>query len=103
MAYKMKIFIGNSTLIELLGLRAQSSGAYINDATVTVTIIDANGTTLTGPTTMAHDGGTNGRYSVTLGAGLAFVENATYVAQVDAVADEGTAKWEQEVRAESRD
>ena len=39
----MKLFLGNSNVVELLRLQNTNNGGYIEDATVTVTIVDEDG------------------------------------------------------------
>lgn len=106
MAVQIKLFIGNSNVVEMSGLRANDvSGVYINDATVTCTITDLNGTEVAGqtwPLTMDYQTGSNGIYQATLPAGLSLTEDASYLVIVDAVASEGTFKRTQEARAVRR-
>lgn len=59
----------SNNIIELDALRNGITGDYINDATVTVTIVDPDDNELTGqswPTTMDYVNGSNGKYRALL-------------------------------------
>lgn len=75
------------------GLINTSSGAYINDATVTLTAIkDSAGQTVTGdtfPKSMAYVASSNGRYEALVDKALALVAGQKYTAIIDAAAAGG--------------
>jgi len=63
------IYLSNDNLLSIEGLKNSSSGSYLNDATVTATLKDSGGTTVTGqtfPVTLSYIAQTNGNYQATL-------------------------------------
>lgn len=84
------LYLQSDNLLELKGLKNAASGAYINNATVTVTLVDASGTSVSGqswPATLSYVSGSNGDYRLTLEDTLPLSENGTYVARVTAIGD----------------
>lgn len=106
MAVQIKLYIGNSNMVELAGLRASNTPTtYINDATVTVTITDLAGTEVTGetwPKSMNYVASSNGVYRADLSASLGLTEDSSYLVVVNVTATDGTGKWTQEARATRR-
>lgn len=83
----MTIFVGNTCLLELVELLDTQTGGYINDATVTVTIVDSDGNEVSGetfPLTMSYVSSSDGLYRCTLLHGLGFTAGHTYTAQITA-------------------
>ena len=103
---KIFLYIGNDNLLELNGLFNRGDSQYLNAATVTVTLKDANDQNVSGqvwPTTMQYVTASNGNYQAVLEDGLSLTENALYTAVVDA--DGGADKkghWELECQARVR-
>jgi hypothetical protein len=87
------LIVETDNLIELDGLQDQSTSAYINDATVTVTLLDSSGSEVAGetwPLTMGYVAASNGKYRATLADTLSLSPNKRYQAKV--VADGGSGK-----------
>ena len=78
----------NDNLIELIGLQDLSDDAYINNATVTVTVKDkSSGQSIEGetwPLTLKYVSGSNGNYSVILRDTLSVSLNQQLVAEITA-------------------
>lgn len=84
---KCAVYVGNTNIIELSGLKSAVEGDAINDASVTVTVKDANGAAVSGqtwPATMNQVAGTDGLYRGILEDDLALVDGESYVAVIDA-------------------
>lgn len=102
----MTAFVANTNVLELIGLRSNINDTYINDATVTVTIKDADGVEVTGetwPLTMDYVAASNGNYRAILVDGLALVGKRKYVAYISA--DGGTDRigyWRFEFKPQDR-
>lgn len=95
-----EIFADNDNLISigdresgLGGLINNSTGAYINNATVTLTAIrDSAGAIVSGetfPKAMDYVTGSNGRYEAVVDKALAIVVGRKYTAIIDVVAPGG--------------
>lgn len=80
------------------GLKNNSTGAYVNNATVTLTAIrDAAGATVSGetfPKAMTYVAASNGRYEAVVDKALAIVPGQAYTAIVDAVVSGLDGHWE---------
>jgi hypothetical protein len=100
------LYIGNDTVLELESLRNELTGAYLNDATVTVTLEDTDGVDVAGdtwPVTMAHVASSDGLYRATLKYTLSLVEGRKYRAQITADAGAGLrAAWQVDCVARKR-
>ena len=63
---KINLYGGNNSLeAEVKGLRAKSSGDYVNDATVSITLKDEDGVDVTGvtfPVSLSYVSGSDGIY-----------------------------------------
>ena len=83
---------------DLGGLQNSSSGAYINNATVTLTAIrDAAGNTVSGetfPKTMSYVASSNGRYEAVVDKAIVLTAGQHYTAVIDAVSGTLDAHWE---------
>jgi len=75
------IFIGNSNIAQIDRLR-DSDGTYDNSATVSATLVDSAGATVTGPTALSYVSGSDGKYQTTLSPGLSLTEGYKYTLQV---------------------
>lgn len=88
----------NDNIIELNELYDNIGAAYINNATVTVTLEDASGTEITGetwPLAMSYVAASNGKYRATLTSVLSVSLNDRLTAKVDIDAGvNGKAYWE---------
>lgn len=98
------IYKDNDNTIKLMSLVNGDTGAYINDATVAVTLKDVNGSNVVGetwPLTMSYVTGSNGQYKATLKDTLTLTANDRYTAYITAVS--GTANLEIELPCTARD
>ena len=82
-------FALNTNIIELIGLRDAITGAYINNATVSVVDIDHEdgdpvGAVSGSPITMTYQSGTDGTYRGVIPADLPLVAGECYVAVIEA-------------------
>ena len=96
----------NDNLVELDGLTNEATGAYINDATVTVTLTDTAGTQIAGetwPLTMGYVSGSNGKYRATLEDTLTVTLGQMLVATVNTLGDGLTGRWVSRPRVVERD
>lgn len=92
----MKVYIGNDNLLTVDALTNAATGAYVNNATVTATLKDADGTNVSGqtwPLSLAYVSGSNGKYQGVLEDGLDLTEDNratthTCVIDIDAVGDQ---------------
>lgn len=96
------IYLANDNLLELQGLQNAATAAYVNNATVTATVVDKNGANVAGqswPVTLSYVSASNGNYRGTLEDALALTEGEDYTARV-AISGAGlTAFFEHPLRA----
>jgi hypothetical protein len=81
------MFVANTAVLDVIGLRAELQDEFINSATVTVTIKDSIGIELAGaswPLAMPYVTGSNGNYRAFLSSALPFISKHNYVAIIDA-------------------
>lgn len=81
------IYVDNDNIITLVGLKNKVSGAWINDATVTVTLQDEDGNEVSGqswPATLSYVSSSNGNYRATLEDVLNLLPDVEYTAEVTA-------------------
>jgi hypothetical protein len=88
----MTVFVGNTNVLELLGLKSAIEDAFVNDADVTVTVKDKAGEEVAGqtwPTTMDYLAASDGNYRAIVKDTIQFVHDKEYRAfiEVDAGAD----------------
>jgi hypothetical protein len=78
--------IGSDNLVRLDSLTNTSSAAYINNATVSFTLTDANGNTVgsLSNVTMSYVSGSNGRYEGIVPSSTTLVLNALYTVTITA-------------------
>lgn len=92
------LYADNDMTLEVSSLRDEVTGAYINDATVTVSLADEDAVAVTGetwPLAMSYIASSDGVYRATLKDTLTLAVGARYVATV--IADAGTGRrgqWE---------
>lgn len=82
----MTAFIANTNVLQLEGLKNSLTGAFLNSATVTVTVKGPDGVNVSGetwPLTMDYVTSSNGNYRGILAHSLPFTKRE-YVAHVDA-------------------
>ncbi len=100
------IFHQSDNLIELIDLTDVVNGNFVTTATVTVTLIDKDGTNVVGeawPLAMPYIALTNATYRVIFKDSLTLVPGDLYRAVINA--DDGAnrqAHWEFPIRAETR-
>ena len=91
------IFIDNDNLIELIGLKDIALNAFINNATVQITLTDTAGVEVSGqswPVTMNYVAASDGDYRATLEDVLVLISGRKYTAVI--TADAGSdllGKW----------
>lgn len=102
-------FVGNTNNLEINGLKSEVEDTFLNDATITVTIKDANGVDVAGepwPQTMTYLAGSDGNYVLGLTRNLDFSNGAKYTAFIDAdasdTATERFAHWQFPFTAQTR-
>lgn len=103
----MDLYISNDNLLTLVGLQNEATSAYLNSATVAVTLVDSDGTEVAGgtwPLTMSYVGGSDGNYRATLPDTLTgLTNNDALTAQVSANGGAGLGGyWEIALTAKTR-
>jgi hypothetical protein len=92
------LYLGNNSIVDVTGLRNENTGEYVNNADMTMTLLDKTGTAVGGanwPVTFLYLADSNGVYRATLPHTLALVEGERYVAQVVANSGLGLrAQWD---------
>jgi hypothetical protein len=76
--------IGSDNLVRLDALTNYSSGAFINNATVTFNLKDNTGSTILGPATMSYVNASNGRYEGTIPYTQSLTLNSYYTIEITA-------------------
>jgi hypothetical protein len=97
------IYLSNTNLLQLNGLKNESTDAVIAGAAVTVSIANKAGTPLAGmawPQAMADVG--SGNYELSIPPAVAWVVDTEYVATIDAVAVAGVGHWELHFKSRRR-
>ncbi len=94
----MTVFVANTNVLELLGLKSAIEDEFVNDATVTVTVKNKAGENVTGqtwPTTMDYVAASEGDYRAILEDDLKLEAGKDHTAfiEVDAGADR-VGHWE---------
>lgn len=83
----MTAFVGNTNVLDLIGLSSEIESAFINDATVEVTVKDAAGNEIDGqswPTTMDYLAASDGNYRAYIQEDVEFVPKQPYYAHITA-------------------
>lgn len=92
------VYLDNDNLVEMDALTNSATGAYINNATVTLTAIrNAAGATVSGetfPKTMSYVAASNGKYQVAVDKAMVLVAGQAYTAVIDAVSSGIDGHWE---------
>lgn len=103
----MDLYIDNDNVLTLVGLQNSVSAAYLNAATVAVTLTDADDTEISGetwPLTMSYVSGSDGNYRATLPdtlTGLTTLDELSATITADAGAGLA-AKWVIPLTAKTR-
>jgi len=85
MSSTLTIFADNDNLVQNpTPMRLSSDGSYVNDATVTMTLKDSAGASVSGATglTLSYVSGSNGRYQGTLPYTLSLTAGADYTLEI---------------------
>jgi hypothetical protein len=102
----LTLYMGNDMALELQDLTDAVTDTVQSNATVTVTLQDESGVSVSGqtwPATMAAVVGTPGAYRVTLPAALAVIAEARYIAVIGVVTSGNVhGRWEAPVVASTR-
>lgn len=92
------IYVANTNLLQLQGLKNEQDSSFQNSATVTVTIVDelgANVPNQTWPLTLPYVASSNGNYEERLPSTVTLVGGRCYTAIIDADAGGGlVGHWE---------
>lgn len=99
-----ELYIGNSLDVKITGL-SDSDGEYIDNATCSVTLKDAEGTVVTGASglSMAYITDSDGDYLGVLPSTLSLTVDDTYYLEVTATSDDvGVGFWRVELVAKYR-
>jgi hypothetical protein len=81
----MTVFVANTNVLEIIGLKSAVEGTFVNDATVSVVVKDANGTPVAGqtwPTSLAYVTASSGDYRCILEHDLALENRQKYTAEI---------------------
>lgn len=101
-----RLFVGNDNVIELDALKDVIADTFINTASVTVTLTDANGDEIVGetwPLAMSYVGGSQGTYRATLPDTLTLTSGTTATAVVDVNGGPGLqGQWTVRLSVETR-
>lgn len=94
----MTVFVANSNILELLGLKSSVDSTFINDAVVGVTIKDNNELAVAGqvwPLALAYVASSNGNYRCILPSVLSLDPDREHTAYIEVTAGAGrTGHWE---------
>ena len=100
------VYVGNTNIIDLVGLSSEVDDAFINDADVEVTVVDEDGNEVSGqswPLTMSYLPGSDGNYRGFISDEVSFVARDKYFANI--VADGGAnrvGRWSFPFRPQTR-
>ncbi len=86
------IYDKNDNLLELDALKDALTGSFLNAATVTVTVVDKDGTNVVGqtwPTSMGYVAASDGKYRAVLEDVMTLTVGEMYFAQITADAGSG--------------
>jgi hypothetical protein len=92
------LYLGNNSIVDVTGLRNEHTGEFVNDADLSMTLLDKTGAPVGGanwPAAFQYMADSNGVYRATLPHTLAIAEGERYVARVVANATLGLrAQWD---------
>jgi len=99
----MALFLGNSNVVELSGVKNSVSGEMDTSATVIANVYNMAGTKVTGPVTLQHNNDEPGTYQGTLAPDVGLEENREYEVHYDVVGSGGeVGHWEKTEVAQVR-
>lgn len=102
----LTIYEDNDAYIEVKGLLNRTTGAFVENATMAVTLKTLAGAEVAGqtwPLTMSFVTGTNGVYRATMPSTLDVTQGTSYTAVITADGGPGLlAKWEIDVQCQKR-
>lgn len=102
----LTLYVGNDNVLTLSGLQNSVDDSYINNATVTVTLVDSDGNSVSGetwPVTLSYVSGSDGNYRATLADTISASADTAYRARVTADGGAGLkGYWEIPVYAVKR-
>lgn len=90
------VYAGNDNILELRGLRDEITGAWVNNATVTISVMDG-GTAVAGeswPKDMGYVIGSDGIYRAMLGNAAQIKDGGRYEAVITATISGLQARWQ---------
>lgn len=97
MAVTLSLWTGNDNLIILDQLKDESTGSFVNNATVTVeSITDSSGNTISGvtfPISMSYVTGSNGKYQGILEETASLTDYTRYTVTIKAVQGASVGLW----------
>lgn len=99
------LFVSNTNLLQIIGLRNAADLAIVNDATVSVTVKDKAGVALAGeswPVDLAYMAGSDGVYQGIVSDALQISLNEVYTAEITAIRGGDKGFWKVPVRARDR-
>lgn len=97
------LYLGNTMVLEMRGLKNSTTGHFENGASVSVTLKNG-GSPIASPLSMAYVPGSRGTYRATLPSSVAATEGGSYTAEVVATGPGGSrGEWRLPVRAQHRD
>lgn len=105
MSISYPIYIDNTNKVTLTGLQNSLDDSYINDATVSVTIVDGDDAEVVGatwPVTLEYVSASNGVYRGLIPSSVELTEDEVYYAVVTATSGSSTATWKQPTVAKER-
>ncbi len=100
------LYRNNDHLIRLTGLQDSITDAYVNDATVTVTIKDLDGNEVAGiswPVTMDYEATSDGDYRATLDKAIVLAIGKRYTAEITVASGTRDAFFELPIQAQIRE
>jgi hypothetical protein len=98
------LFLGNTMVLQVDELQ-DVDGNFVNNATVTATLLDSTGAQVSGqswPLTLAYVAASNGRYTGNLAYGLVLTRAAYYELDITVTTASYYAAWRKTVQADAR-
>jgi hypothetical protein len=83
----MTVFVANTNVLDLIGLKSEIEGTFINGAAVSVTVTDTSDAEVAGetwPLVMSYIAASSGNYRAILSDTLPLVPKTGYVAHITA-------------------
>jgi len=98
-------FVSNTNTVIIDELQQSGSSAYVNDATVTCTVKDADGVAVTGetfPVSGSYVAASNGRYEINISSALNVAAGDAVTAEVTATSGSVTGFWTLPIKVRTR-